>query len=79
MEDEKAWRIWGNYGISALIFAIEHCLSGQKAKSEYIKKPVLSDLNFLNKYKEANEEIAVLEMKQRIKLLEKQGLPQSPL
>ena len=42
MEDERAWRIWGNYGISALIFAIEHCLSGKKAKSEYIKEPIMA-------------------------------------
>lgn len=30
----------GTYGISALTFAIEHCLNGRKAKSKYIQEPV---------------------------------------
>lgn len=49
---EEAWKMqenrrnelihaWvGNYGISALVYAVEHCLNGKKAKSEYIDKPV---------------------------------------
>ena len=32
---------WGNYGISALIVAIDKCFS-KKPKSEYIKEPILS-------------------------------------
>lgn len=35
---------WGNYGISALIYAIEHCLAGNKAKSQYVKESILSKL-----------------------------------
>lgn len=42
IEDEKMWIYWGNYGISAFIFAIDHYLNGKKAKSEYIKEPILS-------------------------------------
>ena len=78
MEDKKAWMQWGSYGISALTFSIEHCLSN-KPKSKYIEKPIL----FANEekepaYKESNEEIAIWEMKQRIKALRAQGLPESP-
>lgn len=70
---------WGTYGLSALTVAVEHCLHGKKAKSEYIDKPILSqEVTKESKYKESKEEIAVFEMKQRIKFLEKQGLPQSP-
>ena len=32
---------WGNYGISALIVAIDKCFS-KKQKAEYIKEPILS-------------------------------------
>lgn len=30
----------GNYGISALMFAIDHCLNGRKAKTKYVEKPI---------------------------------------
>ena len=33
---------WGNYGVSALIVAIDRCFSGKKSKAEYIKEPILS-------------------------------------
>ena len=33
---------WGNYGISALIVAIDRCFGGKKSKAEYIKEPILS-------------------------------------
>lgn len=32
---------WGSYGISALIVAIDRCLSGKKSKAEYIKEAIL--------------------------------------
>lgn len=37
-----AW--WGSYGLSAVSVAVEHCLAGKKAKSSYIEKPILSDM-----------------------------------
>lgn len=49
---EKAWKMEqnrknelihtmiGNYGISALCYAIDHCLNGKKAKTKYLKKPI---------------------------------------
>lgn len=30
----------GNYGISALTVAIDHCFNGRKARSEYVKEPI---------------------------------------
>lgn len=42
-ENHKNQRIhaWaGNYGISALAYAIDHCINGRKAKSEYIDEPI---------------------------------------
>ena len=34
---------WGNYGISALIVAIDRCFSKNK-KAEYIKEPIVRDV-----------------------------------
>lgn len=42
--DRMAWSFCGNYVLSAMTVAIDHCLNGRKAKSEYIKKPVF-DMN----------------------------------
>lgn len=42
MRDEEAWMYWGNYGISALIVAIDRCFNGKKSKAEYVKEPLLS-------------------------------------
>lgn len=42
--------LWfGTYGISAFSFAIEHCLNGRKAKSEYMKDLALSKIENDNK------------------------------
>ena len=35
--------VCGSYVLSAVSVAIEHCLSGQKAKSEYIKEPIMKN------------------------------------
>lgn len=35
---------WGNYGLSAFSVALEHCLVGKKAKSKYIEKPVMQEI-----------------------------------
>ena len=83
LEDEKMWMM-GQYIMSALDATVcnNFLWKGKHGKaSEYVKKPILSDIEEKtkeNKYKESSEEVAVFEMKQRIKLLEKQGLPQSP-
>lgn len=35
---------WGNYGVSALIVAIDRCFSGKKSNIEYIKESTLSKI-----------------------------------
>lgn len=79
-QDYLAW-YFGQYTLSAVWTAVEHNLFGEKAKSKYIEKPLLQsafDVKEENAYKESQEEIAVFEMKQRIKTLRMQGLPESP-
>lgn len=44
MRDEEMWMWCGNYMLSAVTVAVEHNLAGKKAKSEYIKEPLLHDL-----------------------------------
>lgn len=76
------WAQCGTYFLNAIQVAVEHCFAGKKAKSEYIKNSISKECELRekeNSYKESREEIAVFEMKQRINLLEKAGLPQSPL
>lgn len=79
-KDYLAW-LFNQYTLSAVSVAVEHCLAGKKARSKYIKKPFLQEISKKteeNGYKESKEEIAVFEMKQRIKVLRMQGLPESP-
>lgn len=81
-QDYMSW-MQGQYMLSAVSVAVEHCLAGNRAKSEYIKEPILSKIETeeqkKNTYKESKEETAVFEMKQRIKVLKMQGLPESPM
>jgi hypothetical protein len=39
--DKYVWQAVGNYGMSALITALDVSFNGRKAKSEYIREPVL--------------------------------------
>lgn len=50
-------------------------------KGEYPKEPMfqIGENKEHNDYKESREEVAVFEMKQRINVLRKQGLPESPI
>ena len=43
MFDSLAWQFCGNYVLSAISVAVEHCLAGRKAKSDYLKQPVLKE------------------------------------
>ena len=36
------WAWFGNYGVSAMIVAIDRCFGGKKSKAEYIKESILS-------------------------------------
>ena len=47
--DAEVWSYFGTYGISAVLTAVEHCLAGQKAVSEYIKTPNLQDGTIRNR------------------------------
>lgn len=40
--DNLMWTWFGNYALSAVTVAVEHNLAGKKAKSQYIKEPILS-------------------------------------
>lgn len=69
----------GMYVQKAVLVAVEHCLCGKDAKSEYFKNPLMQpERESENRDPESNEIIAVIEMKKRIRLLEISGLPESP-
>lgn len=42
-QDYLAW-LFNQYTLSAVSVAVEHCLAGRKARSEYIKKPILQEI-----------------------------------
>lgn len=72
---------WGNYGISALIVAIDHCFNN-KAKSEYIKEPILSkafDNDGLTEEEIYEKELkkALIAEEQWIIASNKKGLPET--
>lgn len=50
----------GMYVLSAVSVAVEHCLSGKKAKSQYVEKPFLSEMQ--EKQKEEISEEKRIEM-----------------
>lgn len=43
-QDALMYMWFGNYALSAVSVAVEHCLAGKKAKSEFIKEPILSTI-----------------------------------
>lgn len=79
-QDYFAW-LYNQYTMSAVSVAVEHCLAGKKAKSKYIRRPIMQEIydDTQQQYNESKEECAVFEMKQRIKLLKEQNLPESPM
>lgn len=52
--DQMAHMFVGNYVISAFATVLDGCFNGKKAKTEYIKEPVL--ISFENQNKELSEE-----------------------
>lgn len=70
-EDTKQWQL-GQYVAAAI--------SCMFPKGKYPKKPMfqMEDSVKESRNKESQEEVAVFEMKQRIKALRLQGLPESP-
>lgn len=51
-QDYLAW-LFNQYTLSAVSTAVEHCLAGKKAKTQYIKQPFFSKVQ-----KEEKEEIS---------------------
>ena len=43
-QDHLAW-LFNQYTLSAVSVAVEHCLAGRKANSEYINKPFMQGIN----------------------------------
>lgn len=71
----------GIYTLKALEVSLSHFAAGfanKKSDAKYFDKPLFQIDTFDNNNVECNEQIAVYEMKQRIKILEKQGLKPSP-
>lgn len=74
-EDLKQWQL-GQYVAAAISCAFP--------KGKYPKKPMFQIEDRISeeestRYKESKEETAVFEMKQRINLLRRSGLPESPI
>ena len=51
--DRVIWNSCGNYVLSALSVALDHCMNGKKAKSKYIEKPVFEMANTENNLTES--------------------------
>lgn len=81
---EKDYLAWlsNQYTLSAVLVAVEHCLAGKKAKSEYVKELLLSRI-FENEElteeqiqkKEINK--AILAEKRSITISRIKGLPET--
>ena len=56
--DTLAWSFCGNYVLSAVSVAVEHCLAGDKAKSKYVNKTILREAE---QSKQEKEQIALTE------------------
>lgn len=50
-KDYLAW-LFNQYTLSAVSVAVEHCLAGKKAKSQYIKQPILQEIRMKEKIPE---------------------------
>lgn len=70
--DSENWQL-GQYILASIGSAFSK-------NGKYPKEPLFQmGTSESNGYQESHEEVAIFEMKQRIKILEKQGLPQSPI
>lgn len=77
--DEEAW-IYGKYFAEAIMSTIGNAFKEKGSPNyEYPKKPYSFEMNENGNIENSKEEVAVYEMKQRIKILEKTGLPMSPV
>lgn len=64
-QDYMAW-LSNQYTLSAVSVAVEHCLAGKKAKSKYIKKPLMQEIQ---EKQEANKPLTEEEKKRQTEQL----------
>lgn len=81
--DEDMW-FMGHYVLSAVSVAIDRCINGKKATSEYIKRPLFSEI--MEECNMTQEEIDKREIQKMIKneeewiyLHKQHGLPETQL
>lgn len=81
MQDEQMWYM-GMYVQNAVSVSVEHCLAGEKAKSKYLEKPMMSDLE--SDLGLTQEEIDEIELKKMLfneelwaRQQKKKGLPET--
>lgn len=48
-KDSLEYMWWGNYAISSFIVAIDCCFNGKNAKSQFLKTPILEEMDDANK------------------------------
>ncbi len=77
-QDYMNW-LSNQYTLSAVSVAVEHCFSGKKAKSKYIKEPVLTKAlkNNKERFTEKDIEMAILTEKRYMAAAVKNGLPET--
>lgn len=56
VQDENMW-IMGQYMVSAVSVAIDHCLNGRKASSKYVEKPFMQDIENNGEHVYTEEEL----------------------
>ena len=72
------WLWFGSYGVSAVAVAVEHCLSGKKAKSKYIDRPVMEQQGIAEKeITDKDIRKAILTEEMYMVAAERKGLPET--
>ena len=75
-QEDYSMYLMGIYVQKAVGVAVEHCLNGRKAKSEYFKKPILSELDEAE-YTDRLAEFDAMQMERWAKQLERSGVPET--
>jgi len=71
--------VCGSYVLSAVSVAVEHCLFGKKAKSQYIKEPIMTKAlkDAKNEFTEKDIQMAILTEKRYMAMAVNKGLPET--
>lgn len=79
MVDREMWMWFGNYALSAVYVAVERNIAGKKARSEYIKGPILSKKQKAEKeyFTEKDIEMAVITEERYMAKARNAGLPET--